>query len=66
MLDWLINFVNTYIVPFAIDLFFAAVILIVGFALTSFIMKRIKKSKGSGVVGTKAQQGYKGKKIGCE
>ncbi len=46
MLDWLINFVNTYIVPFAIDLFFAAVILIVGFALTSFVMKRIKKSKG--------------------
>ena len=46
MLDWLINFVNTYVVPFAIDLFFAAVILIVGFALTSFIMKRVKKSKG--------------------
>ena len=46
MLDWLINFINVYVVPFAIDLFFAAVILIVGFTLTSFITKKMKKSKG--------------------
>jgi len=46
MLDWFINFLNAYVVPFAIDLFFAAVILIVGFALTSFVMKRVKNSKG--------------------
>ncbi len=46
MLDWLINYVNTYVVDFAIDLLFAVVILVVGFALTSFVMKKVKKSKG--------------------
>ncbi len=45
MLDWLINFVNTYVVDFAIDLLFAVIILVVGFALTSFVMKKVKKSK---------------------
>ncbi len=46
MLDWLINFVNTYVVGFAIDLLFAVIILVVGFALTSFVMKKVKASAG--------------------
>lgn len=46
MIDWLINFVNTYVVDFVIDLVFAVIIVVVGFALVSFFMKRMQKSKG--------------------
>ena len=55
MLDWLINFVNTYIVPFAIDIFFAALIMSIGFALITFVMKSIKKSRGFNNLDVNAQ-----------
>ncbi len=45
MFVWLQNFVNTYVVPFVVDLAIAAVVLIVGLKLVSFLITRLKKRK---------------------
>ncbi len=44
-MEWLLTFINTYVVGFVIDLLFAVIILIVGFALVSILVNGIKKSK---------------------
>ena len=44
IIDILVNFVNQHALPFIIHLISAAVILIVGFALTKFVTKKIKSS----------------------
>ncbi len=45
MTEWLKNFVNVYLTQFAINLFFAIVILVVGFTLTKVAIKAISKLK---------------------
>lgn len=42
---WLLNFVNTYVVGFGINLIFALIVLLVGFKLVNIFMKQTKKSK---------------------
>lgn len=42
---WLLNFVNTYVVGFGINLIFALLVLLIGFKLVNFIVKIINKSK---------------------
>ncbi len=43
---WLLNFVNNYVVTFGINLVFAVLVLLIGFKLSSALIKQIKKSKG--------------------
>ena len=43
MLDFLLNFLNVYAVPFVIRLVCAAVVLFVGFKLTKLIIKKVSK-----------------------
>ncbi len=43
--QWLLNFFNTYVVKFGINLIFALLVLIIGFKLTKALIKRIKKTK---------------------
>ncbi len=43
--DWFMNFVNVYLIDFVINLLFAALILIVGFALVKALGKWMDKSK---------------------
>ncbi|MBE6541233.1 MAG: mechanosensitive ion channel family protein [Ruminococcaceae bacterium] len=45
MAQWLINFINVYVVDFVIDLLLAVIILVVGFALVNFLIKRVAKLK---------------------
>jgi len=42
---WLLNFVNTYVVGFGINLIFALIVLLVGFKLVNVCMKQVKKSR---------------------
>ena len=44
MFDWLTQFVNTYVVDFALDLLLAVLILIVGFALVKALLKGVAKT----------------------
>ncbi len=44
-MQWLIDFVNTYVVHFALNILFAVIILIVGFALTKTALKGLNKLK---------------------
>ena len=41
---WLLNFVNTYVVQFGINLIFALIVLLVGFKLVNVCMKQVQKS----------------------
>ena len=45
MFNWLINFINVYVVDFVIDLLLAVIILVVGFAVVNFVLKKICKMK---------------------
>lgn len=45
MLDWLLDFVNTYVVPFAIKGLIALLVLIIGLKLIKFFTKRLEKHK---------------------
>ena len=45
MPDWLLDFVNTYIVPFVIDGLIAVLVLIVGLKLVKFLTTRLEKHK---------------------
>ncbi len=45
MLDWLINFVNTYLVDFGVKLIMALLVLLIGLKLVKFIIKKLGKSK---------------------
>ena len=45
MLDWFLNFVNTYVVPFVVDGLIAAAVLIVGIKLIKFFTDRLEKHK---------------------
>ena len=45
MLDWLKNFVNTYLVDFAVNLVLAAVVLLIGLKLVKFFISRLEKHK---------------------
>ncbi len=45
MTDIIINFVNTYVVRFVINLVIAAVILIVGFKLVGFVCRRLSRHR---------------------
>lgn len=45
MTEWLTNFVNNYLTDFVIKLLFAAIILVVGFALVNFVDKKIASSE---------------------
>lgn len=42
---WLLNFVNTYVVGFGINLIFAVLVLIIGFKLVNVLLKLTKKTK---------------------
>lgn len=42
---WLLNFVNTYVVGFGINLIFALLVLLIGFKLVNFVIKQVQKSK---------------------
>jgi len=44
--EWIINFVNSYVVKFGINLLFALIVLLVGFKLSSVLIKQIEKTKG--------------------
>ncbi len=55
MPEWLSNFINNYLVGFVIDIFFALVILIVGFAITRGILKLIHKAGGFNKLDTNVQ-----------
>lgn len=46
MLDWLMNFVNTYLVSFAVKIIMAALVLLIGLKLAKFIVTKIGKGKG--------------------
>ncbi len=46
MTQWLLTFINTYLVDFAIHLLIAAAILIIGFPVCKYIVKTVKKTKG--------------------
>ncbi len=45
MTEWLINFVNTYVVDFVLNLVWAALILVIGFALVKGLIKGLAKTK---------------------
>ena len=45
MLDWLLEFVNIYVVPFVVKAVIALVVLIVGLKLIKFFTKRLEKHK---------------------
>lgn len=45
MLDWLLDFVNTYVVPFVVNGLIAALVLIVGIKLVKFLTFRLEKHK---------------------
>ena len=45
MLDWLLDFVNTYVVPFVIEGLIALLVLIVGIKLIKFFTDRLEKHK---------------------
>ena len=45
MLDWLLDFVNTYIVPFVVKGLIALLVLIVGIKLIKFFTERLEKHK---------------------
>ena len=45
MLDWLLDFVNTYVVPFVIEALIAALVLIVGIKLIKFFTGKLEKHK---------------------
>jgi small conductance mechanosensitive channel len=45
MTDWLTNFVNNYLTDFVVRLLFAALIIVVGFSLVSFVDKKIGKNE---------------------
>lgn len=45
MFDWLIHFVNTYLVSFVLDAVLAALVLPIGFKLVKFLTSRIEKYK---------------------
>lgn len=42
---WLLNFVNTYVVGFGLNLIFALIVLLIGFKLTGFAIKYTQKTK---------------------
>lgn len=44
--NWLLNFVNSYIVSFGVHLICAVLILFIGFKLSNVLVKQIKKAKG--------------------
>ena len=48
MLDWLINFVNVYLVDFAVKLIVAALLLLIGLKLVKFLVGKIAKGKWLG------------------
>ena len=45
MLDWLLEFVNIYVVPFVVKALIALLVLIVGLKLIKFLTKRLEKHK---------------------
>ena len=45
MLDWLLDFVNTYVVPFVVKALIALLVLIVGLKLIKFFTSRFEKHK---------------------
>ena len=45
MLDWMLEFVNIYVVPFVIKALIAALVLIIGLKLIKFFTKRLEKHK---------------------
>ena len=45
MLDWLLDFVNTYVVPFVVKGLIAALVLIIGIKLIKFFTTRLEKHK---------------------
>ncbi len=45
MSDWLINFVNTYLVSFVVNLVLAVLIVVIGFALVKLLLKTLAKTK---------------------
>lgn len=46
MLDWLINFANTYLVDFGVKIILALLLLVIGLKVVKVIIKKIGKSKG--------------------
>lgn len=45
MFEWFMNFVDTYLVSFAVEIILAAVVLLIGLKLVKFLMGRLEKSK---------------------
>lgn len=45
MLDWLIDFVNTYLVSFGVKLIMAALVLLIGLKVAKFVVNKIGKGK---------------------
>ena len=44
-MEWLINFINNYVVDFVIALVLALLIVVIGFALVNFLVKKLKVMK---------------------
>lgn len=44
-MDWLVDFTNTYLVTFAVNMVIAFAVLIIGFKLVKFIVTRMKRMK---------------------
>lgn len=44
-MDWLIDFINTYVVDFVVSLVLAAAVLFIGFKLVKFVVARMKNMK---------------------
>ena len=45
MFDWFMNFVDNYLVDFAVEIILAAVVLLIGLNLVKFVMGRLAKGK---------------------
>ena len=45
MIDWLLDFVNTYVVPFVVDGIIALLVLIIGLKLIKFFTSRLERHK---------------------
>lgn len=45
MFDWIMNFIDAYLVSFAVEVVLAAVVLLIGLNLVKFLMNRLEKRK---------------------
>ncbi len=45
MLEWFLSFVNSYLVPFVIDLVIAALLLLIGFKVVKILIQKLQKQK---------------------